>query len=287
MELRQLKYFLAVADAKSFVSAANNLYISRQAVSKAVAQLESELGAELFVRGTNGAFLTPAGLRFYDRIRDSVTALEQVRIEMQQSNAVAGQRIRLGFSVGLLPLLEGELLNLRRQRDNVQMDYQECEETTCIELLRERKIDLAFCTGVPQDSDLSVCELASSPFGVLLKYTKQLPELEGLEAQDLKWIPLAGLSDGGTASVCARWGLHLQFSGLDLYRMLTLAQRGDCAVLLPKCQVPQQFPELVWIPVENLEPWTVRSVCLRSMDGQPLYRDMIDAMGARIVRAMI
>ena len=44
MELRQLKYFLAVSDARSFVSAANTLYISRQAISKAVGQLEAELG---------------------------------------------------------------------------------------------------------------------------------------------------------------------------------------------------------------------------------------------------
>ena len=48
MELRQLKYFLAVADARSFVSAAGELFVSRQAVSKAVGQLEAELGVELF-----------------------------------------------------------------------------------------------------------------------------------------------------------------------------------------------------------------------------------------------
>ena len=60
MELRQLKYFLAVADARSFVSAASGLFVSRQAVSKAVGQLEAELGVELFVRDSNGAFLTPA-----------------------------------------------------------------------------------------------------------------------------------------------------------------------------------------------------------------------------------
>ena len=78
MELRQLKYFLEVADARSFVGAANNLFVSRQAVSKAVGQLEGELGVELFVRDPSGAFLTPAGLIFYDRIRSSVMELERV-----------------------------------------------------------------------------------------------------------------------------------------------------------------------------------------------------------------
>ena len=50
MELRQLKYFLTIADKRSIVGAANALYISRQAVSKAISQLESELGVDLFVR---------------------------------------------------------------------------------------------------------------------------------------------------------------------------------------------------------------------------------------------
>ena len=49
MEIRQLKYFLAVADQRSFVNAANVLFISRQAVSKAIAQLETELNVELFM----------------------------------------------------------------------------------------------------------------------------------------------------------------------------------------------------------------------------------------------
>ena len=96
MELRQLKYFLTVADARSFVSAANDLYLSRQAVSKAVAQLETELGVELFVRDSNGAFLTPAGLMFYDRIRSSVMELELVRTEMQRYGARFHQRDNVG-----------------------------------------------------------------------------------------------------------------------------------------------------------------------------------------------
>ena len=69
MELRQLRYFLAVADSRSFVSAAQALYISRQAISKAIAQLEEELRVRLFMRDSNGAFLTPAGIMFYDRVR--------------------------------------------------------------------------------------------------------------------------------------------------------------------------------------------------------------------------
>ena len=79
MELRQLKYFLAVADARSFVAAAESQYISRQAISKSVAQLEQELNVELFMRDSGGAFLTPAGMMFYERVRSLVMELDSVR----------------------------------------------------------------------------------------------------------------------------------------------------------------------------------------------------------------
>ena len=58
MEIKQLRAFLAVANAKSFLAAAETMYITRQAVSKTVTQLEEELGVKLFSRG---GVLLPAG----------------------------------------------------------------------------------------------------------------------------------------------------------------------------------------------------------------------------------
>ena len=104
MELRQLKYFLAVADARSFVGAAGALFVSRQAVSKAVGQLEEELGVELFVRDSSGAFLTPAGLMFYDRVRGSVMELERVHTEMRRFGPRYLQRVRVVLGLGILQM---------------------------------------------------------------------------------------------------------------------------------------------------------------------------------------
>ena len=69
MEIKQLRAFLAVASAHSFLGAAERLYITRQAVSKTVTQLEDELGVKLFVRGQTGTELTPAGAYFYPQVR--------------------------------------------------------------------------------------------------------------------------------------------------------------------------------------------------------------------------
>lgn len=66
--LRQIRYFLAVADLGSFTQAATALYIAQPALSRQIAQLESELGFDLFAREARGVRLTAAGRLFHDRV---------------------------------------------------------------------------------------------------------------------------------------------------------------------------------------------------------------------------
>ena len=128
MELRQLKYFLAVADARSFVAAAEKQFVSRQAISKSVAQLEEELNVELFMRDSGGAFLTPAGMMFYERVRTLVMELDSVRSQMQSYGTRYQQRIRIAFSVGTVQLLEEALIAYRENQHNAEISYDEYSE---------------------------------------------------------------------------------------------------------------------------------------------------------------
>lgn len=282
MELRQLKYFLAVADARSFVSASNDLYISRQAVSKAVAQLETELGVELFARDTNGAFLTPAGLMFYDRIRSSVMELDQVRTEMQRYGSRYQQRVRLAAAIGSLQLFEPRLQAFRRNQENVELECREYPEEVCLNLLREHKADLVLCSYAPQSLEFRSQTLTESPYGVLLRRTEALTALESLELRDLSWLPLAGLTGGAHDQLCKKHSLQLQYTGLDLYRLFVLAQSGQCAVLLPQCQIPKEMPGLLWLPLEHVEPWALHAVYLRSLENNVLYHTALDELQSEV-----
>ena len=67
IELKQLRYFIAVAEHSSFVQAAQNLYITQPALSRAIAKLEEELGASLVERTTRSIRLTAAGQELYRR----------------------------------------------------------------------------------------------------------------------------------------------------------------------------------------------------------------------------
>lgn len=284
MELRQLKYFLSVADQRSFVGAANKLYISRQAVSKAVSQLEAELGVELFARDSSGAFLTPAGLMFYDRIRGSVKELEQVCREMQQYGARYQQRVRMAFSLGILQMYEKALDQFDREQENLILEYRELPHQMCLDVLREHRADMLISTEKPKDAEFSAHTLTRSPYGVLLQRTEALEEIESLALEDLNWIPLAALEDGGIDQMQEKHGLQLQYRGYDLYRLFCLVKEGRCAMLMPMCMVPEQMEGLIWLPLEGMEPWALYSICLRSLEKNVLYHTMIEELQSRVLR---
>ena len=137
MELRQLRYFLSVADTRSFVSAAGKLFISRQAISKAISQLESELNVELFMRDSNGAFLTPAGIMFYERVRNLVIELDNLSADMKNYGIRFHQHIRLAFSISTMSLFEPKLLDYKNAQVNLDIRYQESPKELCLQQLQE------------------------------------------------------------------------------------------------------------------------------------------------------
>lgn len=279
MELRQLKYFLAVADARSFVSAAESQYVSRQAISKSVAQLEQELNVELFMRDSGGAFLTPAGMMFYERVRTLVLELDSVRNQMISYGTRYRQRLHAAFSVGTLPLLEQKLIDYRENQNNTEITYEEQPESVCRQWLLERKADVIVTTDPVMDPMFATEKILSSPFGILIKRQK---ELQDVTAKDLSWIPLAGLKDAQSAGFCSRWGLSLRFSGFDTQRLLKLTEEGKCAMILPRCLAPEHMGDMCWIPIEEGGDWELYISYARSSQKNLMYSEALQDLHKQV-----
>lgn len=275
MEIRQLKYFLAVADARSFVNAANTLFISRQAVSKAIAQLESELNVELFMRGSNGAFLTPAGVMFYDRVRSSVMELDQLRTEMQAYGKRYHQRVRLAFSVGLLPLYEESLLQFSESNKNLDVEYDECSDQECMRRLLERDVDLAISGMYPEDSAVHCWCLTESPYGLLSR------ETDALWNED-PGRPFACMADVQTLDFCAKHRKTPRFTGYDRYRLFALTEAGRCDLLLPKVLAPRDRPNLHWTSLDAKDNWRIVCSFLHSLEKNVLYHTVINELFVQV-----
>src|SRR3954463_10122934 len=98
MELRQLNYFVAIAEEQSFTRAAERLWVAQPGLSTQIRRLEAELGVRLFERHTRGVTLTPAGTLFLERARAALAAAEAAAATGLDLQAGAIGSVRLGIA---------------------------------------------------------------------------------------------------------------------------------------------------------------------------------------------
>ena len=284
MEIRQLRYFLSVAENRSFVSAAANLYISRQAVSKAVSQLESELGVELFVRDPSGAFLTPTGLQFYERVRSILMELDNLAEQIRTTSNRYRQRIRIAFSIGTVSLVEDSLLAFREAKENLEIEYSEYPQEECLRLLQEHQVDIMIGGQKNPAPQFFSEEILSSPIGVLIREGGSMENLDSLEISDLMWVPIAASMDHQIQEFCGKYRLSPVYRGHDFHRLFSFVLSGKSALLLPKCLVPADMPGLKWIPLQQQENWKLYCTYPQSAETDLLYSFVLEELRQQVLR---
>src|SRR3954469_11308240 len=99
MELRHLRYFVAVAEERSITRAAERLWIAQPGLSTQMRRLEAELGIQLLERHTRGVELTPTGELFLERARATLTAADAARATGAGLEAGLAGTIRLGIAI--------------------------------------------------------------------------------------------------------------------------------------------------------------------------------------------
>lgn len=145
MELRHLRYFLAVADELHFARAAERLHIEQSPLSRAIKELEEELGVVLFARTTRSTRLTRTGKLFLEHVRRVLAALEQARDSVKAAaNGFHGQ-LRVALSDGITPSRLPSLLALCRQEEpEVDLRFFEVPLSQQIKGLHDDLYDVGF-----------------------------------------------------------------------------------------------------------------------------------------------
>jgi len=187
MELRHLRYFVAVAEAGSLtVAAARKLYTSQPSLSRQIRDLEDELGAQLLTRRARGIELTPAGRAFLDHAR---LVLSQVEAAGEAARRVAHPsrpRFTMGFLTGHeLKWMPEALRILHDELPNVDVMISSQYSPLLADGLSKGKIDAAFLRrerGVP---DLAFRLLVKEPMMVVLPRDHRLAALKSIGPRDL------------------------------------------------------------------------------------------------------
>ncbi|MDE2582698.1 MAG: LysR family transcriptional regulator [Rhodospirillales bacterium] len=150
--------FVAVIERGSLTAAARGLGRSLQAVSRALAQVEQDLGVELVHRSTRRLEPTPAGMGFYRRIRDALADIEAARVEAAEHATAIGGPMRVGGPSLFGPMfLVPAVAAFLQRHPAVTIDLRLANEF--VDLIADR-LDLSVRVGVLEDSSLRVRRIA-------------------------------------------------------------------------------------------------------------------------------
>lgn len=147
MQLRQLQYFVAVAEQLNFRKAAESLYVTQPLLSKQIAELEHEIGQELFIRNTRSVRLTPAGQVLLSEadalIRQAAMVIKTVR-KVGSDGQVSGV-LRIGYEDAFDRVMMVQALgNFKEKYPNVELNIQHYSFNQITRALRESCVDCAF-----------------------------------------------------------------------------------------------------------------------------------------------
>lgn len=182
MELRQLKYFVTVAEELNFRRAAQRLFMEQPPLSRQIRKLENELDVELFHRSTRGVTLTPAGQAFLDEAR--LTLAQAERAVKAAQKATQHKKLTVGFSICAFDRVLPEIIQAYRQQSpDVVVTLQEMSTETQIQALLNDEIDIGFVHAPVSHCALQTVTLLSEPLVVALPPNHPLTHQKQIDLQ--------------------------------------------------------------------------------------------------------
>lgn len=143
MELRQLRYFVKVAETLNFSEAAKVLCITQSTLSQQVKQLENELGTTLLVRSSHSVAMTEAGRELLPYAQKTLREAELCKTRISDLNSLAAGTLNIGVTYSFSPILTETLITFVRMYPKIKLNIFYKPMTELMELLREREVDFA------------------------------------------------------------------------------------------------------------------------------------------------
>lgn len=216
IELRHLRYFLAVAETLHFSRAAHRLGMAQPPLSQQIKRLEHIVGHRLFDRTTRGVKLTSAGQLFADRARSTV---EKVHDDLEQVRRLGrGEQgtLTVGFSGSVMFAdLPAAIESYRRRYPKVELRLRELSTQAQIEALLEGTLDLAFLRDGDPTEGVELAALFHESYVAVLPEEHSLARKRRMRVADLRNEPfiffarrMGPLAFDRTMACCERSGFH-------------------------------------------------------------------------------
>jgi DNA-binding transcriptional LysR family regulator len=266
MELQQLRYFVAVADAGRFTAAARDLHVAQPSISRQVRKLEAELGAVLFERGRTGVALTDAGAILLPWAKRMLADLDGARSEVAGLATLERGRLSVGATPSVSTvLLPRVLAAFHTEHPGITLSVIEAGSRDLVDRLAAGELDLALVIlPVPREELFETTPLIREELVLAVAKSHALARRKTVRIGDLRGVPLVMFREGydlrsATITACEQAGFHPTFAveGAEMDGVLRMAAAGVGVAVVPRMVVERGGP---LVAVRLSQPTLSRSV---------------------------
>lgn len=272
LELRQLRYFVAVAEEQNLSRAAVRLSISQPPLTRIIHGVEAVIGAPLFVRSARGMTLTPAGEAMYAearRLLDIATgAVERARLV---ARGEAGHLNIAGFGALMLDAVPRFLQQFRRTHPGVTISLQTLNRSEQVQALRDGRVDVAFIRPGTNPPDIVAEPFVPEALVAALPTSDPLATRSRIKLSDLSGRPFIVQGSGprpnftdALLAMCANAGCQIdtmQTAG-DSLTAVALVAGGFGVALVANSATFLRLPGVAYVPISNATPGIVDLECV-------------------------
>ncbi|MBM4472710.1 LysR family transcriptional regulator [Prescottella equi] len=282
MELRQLEYFVAVAEEANFTRAAARVHVSQSGISAQIRQLENDLGAPLFDRSTRVAALTVAGEAALAHARAALAAARAVRDAVDDVNQLVRGRLEVGMVTActVTPLFDA-LSSFHRAHPGIDVSLREDNSDRLVDDVRAGAVDLAL-VGVAgaEPAGLHSFTVVRERLVAAVPGNHPLAQLSSVTLADVCAHPLLTLPPGtgirtvldrGCADLNCRASIALQASAPDA--VADLATRGLGVAILSE-SMATSYPDLASRLIADVDVEAVLALVWRP-EISPALRELL------------
>ncbi|MFI0975551.1 LysR family transcriptional regulator [Streptomyces sp. NPDC021093] len=243
MELRQLEYFVTVAELASFTKASEVLHVSQPGVSSQVRKLERELGQDLLDRSSRTVRLTPAGDTVLPYARAALATVSSIRAAVDELSGLVRGRVTIGTITSLDKDIDlpGLLASFHEAHPGVEIGLTEDGSESLVEALYSGRVDLAIIgrTGA-RPPGITLHDIVNEPLVAAVGHQDPLAGRAQIGLEELADRALILLTTGTglrtaveTACDAAGFRPHAAFEAADPHMLAQLAGRGLGVAVIP------------------------------------------------------
>lgn len=280
MELRHLRYFLAVAEAENFTRAAETLGIGQPPLSQQIKQLETALGVRLFRRTAHGAVLTDAGHAFAPEAMRVLDGMQHAIEVAQRAGRGETGKLRIGFtsSAAFNPIVSGTIRQFRKAYPDAELTLVEANTLPLLQGLEESRLDAIFIrpgSATPAgmtlhrfaDETMQIVVPSEHPFAARLQL-----RIADLAAEPFVLFPRAvGMSlydEVFNACVAAGFSPMLAQEAPQISSVINLVAAGLGVSIVPAAVTKVRVDGVRYLPIEGPAPLAKLALAVKTADRQ-------------------